>query len=96
MGIDTFCPARPWTETELRARDLSIIGRVSGKVRKQSCKSEMLFSIEQLISCIGRIMTFEPRDVILTGTPEGVGILAARDVVEVEIEGLGYISNRVE
>lgn len=95
-GFDTFCPLGPWIETEMRASDAGIVCRVNGKVRQESRTSRMLFGIGRLISYISGIMTLEPGDLILTGTPEGVGLLAPGDIVEVEIEGIGCLSNRVE
>jgi 2-keto-4-pentenoate hydratase/2-oxohepta-3-ene-1,7-dioic acid hydratase in catechol pathway len=95
-GFDTFCPVGPWIETEAQVADVSIIGRVNGRVRQQSRTSKMLFSIPRLISYISQIMTLEPGDLILTGTPEGVGVLAPGDVFQVDIEGVGCLTNQVE
>jgi 2-keto-4-pentenoate hydratase/2-oxohepta-3-ene-1,7-dioic acid hydratase in catechol pathway len=95
-GFDTFCPVGPWIETEAQVSDAAIVGRVNGQVRQQSRTSKMLFGIPRLISYISQIMTLEPGDLILTGTPEGVGVLAAGDVVQVEVEGIGCLTNLVE
>lgn len=94
-GFDTFCPLGPWIDTELDIADVRLETRVDGTVRQQSSTSRMIFPPGELISYISRIMTLEPRDVILTGTPEGVGSLLPGEIVEVEIEGLGVLRNRV-
>ena len=95
-GFDTFCPVGPWIETE--TVDLSAITvetRVDGVVRQHGATSAMIFPVPFLLSYISRIMTLEPGDLVLTGTPEGVGPLAPGNVVEVEISGVGTLSNRV-
>jgi 2-keto-4-pentenoate hydratase/2-oxohepta-3-ene-1,7-dioic acid hydratase in catechol pathway len=74
---------------------LEIIGRVNGEVRQHGHVRDMIFSIPYLVSYISHIMTLEPGDLILTGTPEGVGPLASGDVVEVEIPGVARLSNSV-
>ena len=95
-GFDTFCPAGPWIDTDAQVADVAILGRVNGQVRQQSRTGKMLFSIPRLISYISQIMTLEPGDLILTGTPEGVGVLAPGDMFQVEIEGVGCLTNSVE
>lgn len=95
-GFDTFCPLGPWIETELDAADTLISCRVNAELRQMSSTREMVFSIPQLISFISSVMTLEPGDVILTGTPAGVGSLKAGDKVEVSIEGIGTLANPVE
>ena len=94
-GFDTFCPLGPWIETELDPADLLITCRVNGELRQMASTKEMVFSIPQLISFISSIMTLEPGDVILTGTPAGVGSLETGDVVEISIEGIGDLINPV-
>jgi len=94
-GFDTFCPLGPEVVSGLDCTTLEIIGRVNGEVRQRAPVSDMIFSIPVLIEYISAIMTLEPGDVILTGTPEGVGRLHAGDVVEVEIPGVGTLSNPV-
>lgn len=94
-GFDTFCPLGPWIETDLDPTDLQITCRVNGELRQMGSTREMVFSIQQLIAFISSVMTLLPGDVILTGTPSGISPLAAGDTVEVEIEGIGTLSNPV-
>lgn len=95
-GYDTFCPVGPAVARGLDWRGLEVIGRVNGEVRQRAPSSEMHFSIPYLISFISGIMTLEPGDLIATGTPAGVGPLRHGDVVEVEIPGVGILSNPVQ
>lgn len=95
-GFDTFAPLGPWVETEFDPTDVQIICRVNGEVRQLGSTREMVFTIPHLIAFISSVMTLEPGDVILTGTPAGVGPLQPGDIVEVEIEGLGVLRNPVE
>ena len=74
---------------------LSVITRVNGKVRQQSGADDMVFDIPSLIAHISRVMTLEPGDLIATGTPSGVGPLSPGDVVQIEIGGVGSVSNPV-
>jgi len=97
-GFDTFCPLGPWIVTgvtEQDAADLQVTCRVNGEIRQQGRTSEMVFSPAQLIAYISSIMTLKPGDLLLTGTPAGVGPLAAGDTVEVEIETVGVLHNPV-
>lgn len=94
-GFDTFCPVGPRTVAGLDWRALEVIGRVNGVERQRGTTSLMLFSIPQLLSYISGVMTLEPGDLVSTGTPAGVGPLADGDVVEVEIPGVGILSNPV-
>ena len=94
-GFDTFCPLGPWIETELDPADLLVTCRVNGEIKQMSSTREMVFSIPQLIVYASSVMTLEPGDVLLTGTPAGVSRLSAGDMVEVEIEGIGKLSNPV-
>ncbi len=82
-------------ETELDPSDLLIRCRVNGELRQMSSTKEMIFPISQLISYISTIMTLYPGDVILTGTPAGVGVLEIGDEVEISIEGIGLLKNPV-
>jgi 2-keto-4-pentenoate hydratase/2-oxohepta-3-ene-1,7-dioic acid hydratase in catechol pathway len=95
-GFDTFCPAGPWIDTDFDPEDREILCRVNGTIRQNSNTRLMLFEIPFLISYISRIMTLEPGDLILTGTPDGVSQLFEGDEVEVEVEGLGVLQNPVE
>lgn len=94
-GFDTFCPAGPLVAEGLDWRGLEVITRVNGEARQHGSTSEMHFQIPALLSYISGIMTLEPDDYVATGTPAGVGPLAAGDVVEVEIPGVGVLSNPV-
>lgn len=94
-GFDTFCPFGPILETEPPSPDAPIETYVNG-VKKQSAKvSDMVFGIDTIFRWIAEAMTLEPGDVVATGTPAGVGPLAAGDVVEVRIGGIGSLSNPV-
>lgn len=94
-GFDTFCPAGPTVAEGLDWRALEVIGRVNGEERQRGRTSEMIFDIPHLLAYISAIMTLEPGDLVATGTPAGVGPLAPGDVVEVEIPGIGILSNPV-
>jgi 2-keto-4-pentenoate hydratase/2-oxohepta-3-ene-1,7-dioic acid hydratase in catechol pathway len=94
-GFDTFCPIGPWIETELDPADVLITCRVNGAVRQQGSTRDMVFDVPTVVSYVSQMMTLEPGDVILTGTPEGVGPLEAGDSLEVEIAGIGVLPLRV-
>ena len=95
-GFDTFCPLGPWIETDLDPSDTLITCRVNSELRQMASTSEMVFTVPQIIAYVSSIMTLYPGDVILTGTPAGIGPLEAGDEVEVEIEGIGILKNSVE
>src|SRR6266581_7245796 len=94
-GFDTFCPLGPCIETDLDPADLALTTRVNGAVKQNGRTSMMIFSCATIIEFITSVMTLEPGDVILTGTPAGVGPLQSGDTVEVEIEGIGTLRNHV-
>jgi len=94
-GFDTFAPLGPWIITELDPGDLAVTCRVNGQVKQQASTADMVFKIAQLVEFITAVMTLEPGDVILTGTPEGVSPIQPGDVVEVEIQGIGALRNPV-
>ena len=94
-GFDTFCPVGPAVVAGLRWQDLEVIGRINGDVRQHGHASEMHFSIPVLLAFISAAMTLQPGDLVLTGTPAGVGPLQSGDVVEVEIPGVGVLRNTV-
>ena len=95
-GFDTFCPIGEMVPLLDVAMDrLSVTTRVNGEERQRGSVSQMVFSIPFLISYVSRIMTLEPGDLLATGTPEGVGPLSHGDVVEVELSGLGTLTNPV-
>jgi 2-keto-4-pentenoate hydratase/2-oxohepta-3-ene-1,7-dioic acid hydratase in catechol pathway len=95
-SYDTFACAGPWAVTGLSPADLRILCRVNGQVRQDSRTADMIFSPARLVSFISHIMTLLPGDLVSTGTPSGVGRLVAGDTVEVELEGIGTLSNPVE
>ncbi|MBN1439225.1 MAG: fumarylacetoacetate hydrolase family protein [Anaerolineales bacterium] len=94
-GFDTFCPLGPWIETDVDPHDLRIACRVNGQIRQLGSTRDMIFSVPQLIAFLSGIMTLEAGDILLTGTPAGVGPLEDRDTVQVEIEGIGILENPV-
>ena len=94
-GFDTFCPVGEMATGTFNLDDLEIVTRVNGEERQRGHTRDMIFPIPDLLIWISNVMTLEPGDLILTGTPEGVGQLAPGDVVEVEIPGVSRISNPV-
>jgi 2-keto-4-pentenoate hydratase/2-oxohepta-3-ene-1,7-dioic acid hydratase in catechol pathway len=94
-GYDSFCPLGRWIETALDASDLGLVTTVNGEVRQQGRTSDMIHSIQTLIAFVSGIMTLLPGDVLLTGTPAGVGPIVAGDTVAVRIEGIGELANPV-
>lgn len=94
-GYDTFCPLGPWIETALDPSDLEITTEVDGEVRQRSRTSLFLHDIPKIIEWISSVMTLLPGDVILTGTPEGVGPLQSGQNVSVTVEGIGTLTNPV-
>lgn len=96
-GFDTFCPVGPIVDTELDlARGLALETHVNGELRQHGSTLDFIFSLPVLLEYITAAMTLEPGDLLLTGTPAGVGPLAAGEIVEVSIPGLGRLSNPVE
>jgi len=94
-GFDTFCPLGPAIETELDPAGLSISCKVNGEIRQQASTADMVFGVAELFAFISRVMTLLPGDVILTGTPAGVGPIRPGDRMEVAIEGIGLLVNTV-
>ncbi|PFG20180.1 fumarylacetoacetate hydrolase family protein [Serinibacter salmoneus] len=94
-GFDSACPLGPWIETDLDPADLAVRVRVDGELRQDGRTSQMIHGVSELISYISSVVTLLPGDVILTGTPAGVGPIHAGQRVDVEIEGLGTLSNPV-
>lgn len=95
-GFDTFCPVGPWIETKLDPGAQRIVCRVGGQTRQDGPTARMIFDVPTLVAYVSRMMTLEPGDVILTGTPEGVGPLVSGDGLEVDIDGIGVLKLRVE
>jgi len=94
-GFDTFCAIGPEVKPPADLATLVVLTRVNGVERQRGLASDMVFSIPELISYISGIMTLEPGDVVATGTPAGVGAIAAGDVVEIEIPGFSKVRNPV-
>ncbi|HWE89303.1 MAG TPA: fumarylacetoacetate hydrolase family protein [Pseudonocardiaceae bacterium] len=94
-GHDTFCPLGPWIDTEINPADLALRTEVDGEIRQNSRTSLLLHGIGEIVEWISRVMTLLPGDVILTGTPAGVGPIIAGQTVSVSIEGLGTLTNPV-
>ena len=99
-GFDSFCPIGPWIETDLGAlgldpADLEVTCRVDGELRQQGRTSQLIFDVPTLISYISEVMTLLPGDIVLTGTPSGVGPIRPGQRVDVTIEGLGTLGNTV-
>jgi 2-keto-4-pentenoate hydratase/2-oxohepta-3-ene-1,7-dioic acid hydratase in catechol pathway len=94
-GFDTFCPVGPRVANGLDWRSLELICRVNGTQRQRAKATDMHFSIPELVSFLSGVMTLEPGDLIATGTPAGTAALRNGDVVEVEIPGVGVLSNPV-
>jgi 2-keto-4-pentenoate hydratase/2-oxohepta-3-ene-1,7-dioic acid hydratase in catechol pathway len=94
-GFDTFCPVGPWIETDLDPADLLVESYLNGERRQSSRTSQFIFSIERLVSFISHVMTLQPGDLIITGTPAGIGPMRPGDEIEVRIAGIGSLKNRV-
>lgn len=94
-GFDTFCPLGPHLALDLDPGGLLLRTWLNGELRQEASTREMIFDVGEILAYISAVMTLEPGDVILTGTPKGVGQLKPGDVVEVEIEGIGTLRNSV-
>jgi 2-keto-4-pentenoate hydratase/2-oxohepta-3-ene-1,7-dioic acid hydratase in catechol pathway len=94
-GFDSSCPLGPWIVTGLDVDDLRVTARVNGETKQDGRTSDLVFDVPFLVSYVSEIFTLLPGDVILTGTPAGVGPIVHRDVVEVEVEDIGVLRNPV-
>jgi 2-keto-4-pentenoate hydratase/2-oxohepta-3-ene-1,7-dioic acid hydratase in catechol pathway len=96
-GFDTFCPVGPWVvpRQQVVFEELRIRTFVNGEKKQDASVTEMIFPIGAIIAYVTQFMTLEPGDLIATGTPSGVGPLEAGSVVQVDIEGIGVLENRV-
>ena len=94
-GFDTFCPLGPWIETNLDPADLGVTTVLGDDTKQDGRTSDMVFSVPDVIEYVSSFMTLLPGDVILTGTPDGVGPMAVGDTVSVTVEGIGTLTNRV-
>lgn len=95
-GFHTYCPVGPWIETELDLSQAVVQSRLNGELRQNQAVSTMLFPIPLLVEYISHIMTLDPGDLILTGTPFNVGPMTAGDEIEVSVSGIGTLANRVQ
>jgi 2-keto-4-pentenoate hydratase/2-oxohepta-3-ene-1,7-dioic acid hydratase in catechol pathway len=94
-GFDTFAAFGPCIETEVDPRDLNIESYINGQLKQKGNTKDLIFNVAQLVSFISNVMTLLPGDVIATGTPEGVGPMQPGDIVEIKIEGIGVLRNKV-
>ena len=94
-AADRFCPLGPWLETSLNPADLRVRTFVNGETRQDGRTAQMIFDVIQILVYVTRFVTLEPGDVVLTGTPDGVGPLARGDTVEVEVEGVGTLVTHI-
>ncbi len=94
-GFDTFCPLGPWIETEFVPGDQKITSTLNGEVKQSSMLSEMIFKVPQIIEFVTNVMTLLPGDVILTGTPAGIGPMPSGASITVAMDGLGALTNKV-
>lgn len=94
-GFDGFCPLGPWAETDVDPSDLLLETYLNGACVQTTRTSDMIFSVAEVVTFVSHVMTLLPGDVVLTGTPSGIGPMKAGDVVEVRIEGIGSLVNRV-
>ena len=94
-GFDTSCPIGPWIETELDAENLVVRGWLDGELRQDGSTNQMIWGVKELVSYVSQAFTLLPGDLILTGTPAGVGLISEGQRYEVEIEGIGRLSNPV-
>jgi 2-keto-4-pentenoate hydratase/2-oxohepta-3-ene-1,7-dioic acid hydratase in catechol pathway len=94
-GFDTFCPLGPWVETDLDPADVRVTATVNGETRQDGRTGQMVHDVASLIAYVSSVMTLLPGDVILTGTPAGVGPVRPGDEMAVSVEGVGTLTNRV-
>ena len=94
-GFDTFCPLGPVIATDLDPTNLELMARVNGQERQRSNTSDLIFPVDEIVSYMSQVMTLLPGDVILTGTPSGVGPVYPGDRVEIEIPEVGVLANPV-
>ena len=95
-GFDSFCPLGPVIETDFEPADALLTCRVNGELRQMASTRDMLFPVQNLVAFVSSIMTLNPGDVILTGTPVGSALLSPGDVVESQIDGIGQLVNPVQ
>ena len=94
-GFDTFCPLGPWIDTDFKPTDQLITATVNGEIKQSAQLSTMIFDIPTIINFVTQVMTLLPGDVILTGTPAGIGPMPEKATITVAIEGLGALTNKL-
>jgi len=94
-SFDTFCPIGPWIADDIDPNDLRIETLVNGKVKQKANTDDLIFKIDEIVSFVSQVMTLNPGDVIATGTPPGVGPIVPGDKVEVKIQDIGTLTNKV-
>jgi 2-keto-4-pentenoate hydratase/2-oxohepta-3-ene-1,7-dioic acid hydratase in catechol pathway len=94
-GFDSFCPLGPWIETELDVSELRVQTYLNGDLKQDGSTRDLIFDVPTLVAHVSSVMTLLPGDVILTGTPEGVGPMEVGDEVDVVVEGIGTLTNKV-
>lgn len=94
-GFDTFCPLGPWIETDFVPGNQRITTTLNGEIKQDGSLNQMIFKVPEIINFVSSVMTLLPGDVIITGTPAGIGPMPERSVVAVSIEGLGQLTNKV-
>ncbi|CAN2188682.1 MhpD 2-keto-4-pentenoate hydratase/2-oxohepta-3-ene-1,7-dioic acid hydratase (catechol pathway) [Candidatus Nanopelagicaceae bacterium] len=94
-GFDTFCPLGPWIETEFVPGNQRITTALNGEIKQDAVLSDMIFKVPDIVHFVSSVMTLLPGDVIITGTPAGIGPMPERSVVAISIEGLGQLTNKV-
>ena len=94
-GFDTFCPLGPWIETDFVPGTQRITTTLNGEIKQDASLADMIFKVPEIINFVSSVMTLLPGDVIITGTPAGIGPMPERSVVAVSIEGLGQLTNKV-
>ena len=94
-GFDTFCPLGPWIDTDIDAAEIDLEVRLNGEAKQRSNTRNLIFDPPALVSYVSNVMTLLPGDVIMTGTPAGVGPMEPGDAVEVELSGIGILTNPI-
>jgi 2-keto-4-pentenoate hydratase/2-oxohepta-3-ene-1,7-dioic acid hydratase in catechol pathway len=94
-GFDTFCPLGPWIETDFVPGTQRIATTLNGEIKQDAHLSDMIFKVPDIINFVSSVMTLLPGDVIITGTPAGIGPMSEKSTVAVSIEGLGQLTNKV-
>jgi 2-keto-4-pentenoate hydratase/2-oxohepta-3-ene-1,7-dioic acid hydratase in catechol pathway len=94
-GFDTFCPIGPWIETDFIPGNQRISTTLNGEVKQDASISEMIFKVEDIVHFVTQVMTLLPGDVIITGTPAGIGPMPEKSTVAISIDGLGQLTNKV-